>query len=710
MKQLSFVNGRVSVVEVPPPMCGPAGVLIQVSHSLISTGTEMAMTGGGGDSLVRRALTNPDLIRKVWEKVGSVGFQQTAALIRARTQSSLALGYSAAGRIVDVGAAVTRFRVGDRVACAGAGYANHAEFDFVPQNLAAAVPDAVDDESAAFATLGAIALHGVRRLAPTLGEQFVVIGLGLLGQITAQVLRIHGCRVFGVDLMQPRLQLARKLGMEAAIQPGEDLGSAVRSWTGNKGADGVVVCASGGDMSLLNRSFDLCRPKGRVVLVGDVPIRIGRDRIYRKELDFFISCSYGPGRYDGRYEEGGLDYPLGYVRWTEGRNLEEVLRLIGNGSLDVRPLIDGTFRIDDAPSAYARFQEPNRPIAVLIDYGAPAAAPARPTQRAVVVAPRPAASGKVRLGVIGAGAFFKSVHLPNLQKIDAVQLRTLVSRTGLQLKDLALRNQVPTISTDPEDVFTDPDIDAVLISTRHDLHIEYVRRAVAAGKHVFVEKPLGLSSDDCRVAVDEAGKAGVLLTVGFNRRFSPHARRLKESLASTRGPRQIVYRVNAGVLPGDHWLRNPLEGGGRVLGEGVHFFDFITWLADAEPRSVSAVPLGPSGSADVDSINATVTFQNGSIGMLAYAGDGHGGIGKERVEVFGGGASMVLDDFRTLDVRTPTTSHSHSAKTVQKGHLEILDNFCQAVLGKARLEVTGEDGYWATWCAERALYAAGHGR
>lgn len=705
MKQLSVVSGQLTVVDVPPPMCGDNGVLVRVSHSLISTGTEMSMTGGGGDSLIRKALTNPDLVRKVWDKVTTVGVQQTAALIRARTQSSLALGYSAAGEVIDVGSAVRRFKRGDRVACAGAGYANHAEVDFVPENLVANVPDAVTFEEASFATLGAIALQGVRRLSPTLGEQFVVVGLGLIGQIAAQLLRVHGCRVFGADVMRARVDLARRLGMEAGLGEGEDLAAAVRAWTDTRMADGVVICASGGDAALLNRSFDLCRPKGRVVLVGDVPIRIARDKIYRKELDFLISCSYGPGRYDGRYEEGGLDYPIGYVRWTEGRNLSEILRLIGDRRLNVADLIGAAFPIDDAPAAYARLQQPDRPVAVLIDYAIDRRE-VTPLARAVRIAERAPAAGRVRLGVIGAGTFFKGVHLPNLQKNPGFEIRTLVSRTGLQLRDLAERYKIPRIATDPQDVFDDPDIDAVLIATRHDLHAEYTIRAVRAGKHVFVEKPLGLSTEQCEAAIAAAAEKGVLLAVGFNRRFSPHAGKLKKALGTVPGPRTVLYRINAGSLPSDHWLRDPAQGGGRIIGEGVHFFDFARWVVGADPIDVKAAALSSTAGVDPDNISAVVSFKGGSLASIIYTGEGHGSLGKERVEVFAGGAAFVLDDFKSLDVHAAGRTESTHTKAIEKGHYEILENFRAAVAGTAELQVTGLDGYWATWCAARASQSA----
>jgi predicted dehydrogenase/threonine dehydrogenase-like Zn-dependent dehydrogenase len=701
MKQVCLANAQIAVVDVPPPVCGRGGVLVRTSHSLISTGTEISTTGGGGgESLIVKAIRNPHLVRKVIERMGTTGVRQTVDLVRSRVQSSLALGYSAAGEVVEVGGDITEFRPGDRVACAGAGYANHAEYNFVPLNLAVKVPDNVPLSDAAFATLGAIALQGVRRLNPTLGEQIVVVGLGLIGQMTAQLLRLSGCQVFGVDLLPSRVTLAKDLGMDDGMRPGEtDPTAAIQAWTKDRGADGVVICATGGDFALLNRSFDYCRRKGRVVLVGDVPIRIARDKIYKKELDFLISCSYGPGRYDKVYEELGIDYPIGYVRWTEGRNLEEIVRLLGTGSLEVAPLIGHTFPVERAVDAYQSLQSGERPIAVLLDYGLGADA-TPPAARALQLRSASPASGRVRVGVIGAGGFFRAVHLPILAKHEGFEIRSIASRTGLQLRDLAIRHNVPTVTTDANDVLNDRDVDAVLIATRHDLHASLALRALDAGKHVFVEKPMGLTTEQCEQIVDAVRRSGLLLAVGFNRRFSPHAARAK-ALLRNREPKTIIYRVNAGALPPDHWLRDPVEGGGRLTGEGVHFFDFMRWLAGADPVAVHAASAMLHGETDPDNVGAAVTFGDGSLGVLVYVASGHPDLGKERVEMFSGGSSLVLDDFRSLDVHGAAAG-GHKSRVVEKGHKEILDNFYRAIRGEEALGVTAQDGLWATWCAEQA--------
>jgi len=705
MKQVCLVQGQIEVLEVPPPSCRPNGVLVRTSHSLISTGTEMTVTAGGGDSLVRKALANPELVRKVLDKVSTVGLKQTIDLVRARQTSTIPLGYSAAGDVVEVGTAVRRFKVGDRVACAGAGYANHAEVNFVPGNLVARIPCDVSNATAAFTTLGAIALQGVRRLGPVLGEQVVVVGLGLVGQLTVQLLRLSGCRVFGVDLLRARVDLAVRLGAEDGVSPDErDPLPTVMEWTNGIGADGVIVCASAGDVGVLNRSFDLCRRKARVVLVGDVPIRISRDKIYRKELDFMISCSYGPGRYDPAYEEDGLDYPLAYVRWTEGRNLVEILRLFASGALRVDGLVHSCVPVEKAQEAYAALQSAGRPIAVLLEYEGTrehSIAPAPVPELRLKAGSKP---GQIVLGIIGAGVFFKSVHLPNLIRHGGFFIKHVCARTALNMRGLDLGRTPPNIVTDPDVIFRDPEVDGVLIATRHDLHGPLSLAAADAGKHIFVEKPLALTAAECWETLAKVEDAKVLLSVGFNRRFAPLAREARALMAQVREPKTVLYRVNAGPLPADHWLRHPAEGGGRLVGEGVHFFDFVRWIVGAEPVAVQAGALdrGPAAGIDPDNVAVTVSFADGSLGIIVYVSQGSTDLAKERIEIFGGNQAIVIQDFQALEAHGVKRQTSGRSRIVDKGHYEILENFHDALKGIAELGVNARDGYWATWCAEQA--------
>jgi len=602
-----------------------------------------------------------------------------------------------------VGEGVSDIQKGDRVACAGAGYANHAGVNVVPRNLVARIPDGVLFEEAAFGTLGAIALQGVRRAEPGLGDRVAVLGLGLLGQITAQMLKAAGAVVIGVDVRPDRVARAQALGLDAGFTVSErDFAAGVLERTGGQGADAVIVTAAGGDAGLLNKAFEACRRKGRVVLVGDVPIRIQRDKIYKKEIDFLISTSYGPGRYDPSYEEQGHDYPFGYVRWTEGRNLEEVLRQVAAGTLRVKPLIDATHGVEDASAAYLSLASENRPIGILLDYHLD---PAAAAPRAVSYAPiRRAASsakaGAYGLGVVGYGSYFRSMLLPLLKAHPGFSLAAACARSGLTVRSAVENDGFVKGTTDYRELVSDPSVQVVYVATRHDLHYAVARAAVEAGKAVFVEKPMTTTVEDARALAEAVGRSGTLLTVGFNRRFSPHAARLAQLLRPIAGPKALLYRVNAGALPPEHWLLDPIEGGGRLLGEGVHFFDMLRFLAGAEPvRVVSASPRGRAR----DEASVAIEFADGSTGSLVYTGAGASGLGKERLEVFAGGASFVLDDYKSLEVHG-LAKDGLKTRTIEKGQKEQLDNFYKALRGEASLGVTVEDGLQATWCA---LQAAG---
>jgi predicted dehydrogenase/threonine dehydrogenase-like Zn-dependent dehydrogenase len=700
--QVAIAGGEVRVVQVPEPLVRSGAVLVRTSHSLISAGTESASIASGGrpESLVLKAIRNPALVRKVVERVSSHGLRQTADLVRTRVGTEMPTGYSCAGVVAEVGEDIDELRAGDRVACAGAGHANHAAINVVPRNLVVKLPDLVSFEEGAFATVGAIALQGLRRCAPGLGETVAVLGLGLIGQITAQLLRASGAVVIGVDMRADRVARAQALGLAHGFTITErDFGAGVLERTGGRGADAVIVTAAGGDVGLLNRAFDACRKKGRVVLVGDVPIRIHRDKIYKKEIDFLISTSYGPGRYDPTYEEGGQDYPFAYVRWTEGRNLEEVLRLIAQGALQVRPLIDSTFSVEDAPGAYASLASENRPIGVLLDYHLEApAAPAARTYLPRRAPRRPRATG-FGVGVVGYGAYFRSILLPLIRRHAGFRLNSVCSRNGLTVRGAVETDGFARGTTDYRELLAEPSVDVVYVATRHDLHYEIARAAVEAGKAVFVEKPMTMTASEGRDLAESVARRKAVLTVGFNRRFSPHTSRLKELLGVVAAPKTLLYRVNAGALPPEHWLLDPREGGGRLLGEGVHFFDLLAFLAGAEPIRIRSVS-NPERARDEAVVG--LEFADGSVGTLVYAAGGAPGAGKERVEVFAGGASFVLDDFRTLEVHGLDRSGLRT-RTIEKGQAEQLDNFYRALRGEADLGVTAEDGRRATWCAEQAV-------
>ena len=694
MKQVLIRGGEAYVDEVPAPALAPGMVLVRVLNSCISSGTEGARVGGAASkSLMRRALEDPDKIKRALEMALERGIKSTMAAVRGTVSSGSATGYSVAGVVERLGAGVTDLAIGDRVACAGAGLANHAEYVAVPRNLTVRIPAAVDFEEASTVTLGAIAMQGVRRLEPTLGELFVVVGLGLLGQLTVQILQANGCRVIGVDPNRERVDLARSLGMDGSIPVGaEDASERVARMTDGYGADGVVITAASDSDEIISQAFRMCRPKGRVVVVGDVGLNIQRADIYRKELEFRISTSYGPGRYDLKYEEAGLDYPIGYVRWTENRNMQEYLKLIADGKVRVRPLVREVYTIDRATAAFETVGIAAAAPLVLLSYPAAADAVVRGARCGVAVHAKPAHDGKIGIAVIGAGAFTRNVHLPNLQELSGqFDVRAIVNRTGTSAKQVADRFGAAYATTDYQEVMNDPDVDAVVIGTRHHLHAEITLAALHAGKHVLVEKPLAITPAQLSeieayfAAAEEAGRPIPVLMTGYNRRFSPYAERLKPFLIERANPAMLVYRMNAGYLPVDHWVHGA-EGGGRNIGEGCHIYDLFAYLLDAPVVDVQASAISPPGAhyGRSDNFVATLSFEDGSVATLVYTALGHKEIGKERLEVFTDGAVAILDDYKALtfagkDLPPLRTSGS------EKGHGAELEAFGRAIR---------EDGAW----------------
>ena len=706
MKQVLVKSGKVHVEEAPCPVATGGMALVRVSHSLISSGTEAGFVSDGGAAgyLLKKA-RDPLNVEKVKRKLASVGVKGTLDLVRSKLLEFQAPGYSSAGVIVECGPEMRHFRTGDHVACAGVGYASHAEYNLVPQQLLTPIPDGVSCEEAAFVSLGAIAMQGVRQTAPTFGETVVVLGLGLLGQLAVQMLHAAGCHVIGSDPVPEKRALAEQLGAEVVCAP-ETLADAVFEQSGGYGADAVVICAASKGSGVTRQACDLCRQKGRVVVVGAVGLELEREPLYMKELDFRLSCSYGPGRYNPQYEEQGLDYPIGYVRWTEGRNMAEFLRLIAGGKVQVRPLISLERPVEAAAEAYqAVLEGAGGAIAALISYGAP---DAKPSARAFTLPRRAAPAGAVGVAVIGAGAFAQAVHLPNLNQIPGAYLEAVVAQHGSKAKQAAQRFGAAQCATDYREALENERVQAVIIATRHHLHKELALAAVAAGKHVFVEKPLALNVADAEEICAAVEARGVLLTVGFNRRFSVFARRAQRALSGVRGPKTLVYRCNAGALPANHWALDPVEGGGRILGEAVHFYDFCCWLADGAPVSVRAEALGAPGSAAQDDVCAVLRFADGSVATVVYCTTGHAGLGKERIECFAGGQALVIDDFRGISF-AGFKEKSVKPGREDKGQRALLAHFIQAARGEAPLEITAADGLRATRVACQVLDAARQG-
>jgi predicted dehydrogenase/threonine dehydrogenase-like Zn-dependent dehydrogenase len=633
----------------------------------------MSAVRGSGQSLYRRALKQPEKIIRVLQMIRDEGIQRTADTVRGKLDTGFATGYSAAGEVIAVGADVTGFDVGDLVACAGS-TANHAEIIDVPVNLVARVPDGVDVLGASTVTLGAIALQGVRRTAPTLGETVVVVGLGILGQITVQLLRANGCRVIGVDLDPKRLQVALAGGMAHGVDPGtENYVERVQKLTDGFGADAVIITAATSSDQVVSDAMRACRKKGRVVLVGDVGLHLNRADFYKKELDFLISTSYGPGRYDPLYEDAGLDYPLPYVRWTENRNMEEYLRLIADGRIILSNLYDRTYKIDDASEAYEALKGGGAaPLLVLLEYPRRDQARARTTRLAVPAAK----SGAIRVALVGAGNFAAATHLPNLKALkDRFTLHAVVSRTGANAHAVATQYGAAYATTDFAEVLADPDVDLALIATRHYLHGAMTLEALRAGKAVFVEKPTTISEADLQAIARfyEEHPAGPLLMTGYNRRFSPAAQRAKAVLAARTTPLILNYRMNAGYVPMDAWVHGE-EGGGRNIGEACHIYDLFSFFTDARVKDVQAAAIRPAGKqwARNDNFVATVSLSDGSLCTLTYTALGNAAHPKERMDIYADGKVLSLDDYRKLTI-AGGAHDGWESRVTQKGQLQELE-------------------------------------
>ncbi|MEE3228348.1 MAG: bi-domain-containing oxidoreductase, partial [Chloroflexota bacterium] len=595
---------------------------------------------------------------------------------------------------------VNGFVEGDSVACAVAGYAKHAGTISVPSNLAVKVPSNLSFREACFATVGAIALQGVRRADLTLGEKVVVIGTGLIGLLTAQILRANGCAVICIDLSEARLAVAKRLGFENVLLSGTDITTqSVLDLTENSGADAVIVTAATKSSKPVNDAFKMCRERGRVVVVGAVGMELEREEYYRKEIDLRISRSYGPGRYDSDYEYKGLTYPLGYVRWTETRNIGSFLDLLALGNVKVDQLISAEYSIDQAMLAYEEATSDDAEvIGVVLTYPE-----YQQTQNADKTWRLPsvidARDDRVKLMLVGPGHFAKAVHLPNLKVLSKkVVVQAVVGGSGGSARQAAEKIGAPIVSTDISDVILKEDLDAVLISTRHNLHRQQCIAAAEAGKHIFVEKPLGLTVDECIEVLQVVEKAQVLCTIGFNRRFSSLSVSLRDSISNVTGPKQIIYRVNAGRLPQGHWLLDPEIGGGRLIGEGCHFFDFMSWMLNADASSVTAQSTGDSA----DDVSVVVKYNDGSVGTLIYTALGSVEFSKERIEIYAGGGVGVIDDFLSLSLHH-LPGKSRKLRVADKGHLALLDNFLSAILGDKALSVNALDGLKATLCAQAAL-------
>ena len=681
MKQViqSARGGKLSLREVPEPKVRAGHLLVRTRASLISAGTERSSASFARKSLAGKAKARPDLVKKVMAKARRDGLGATLAAVKARLDEPMALGYSAAGEVVEVGAGLEgEFRSGQRVAIAGAGIASHAELNVAPRNLAAVIPLGVADDEACFATLGAVALHAVRNLNPGLGDVVAVVGAGLLGQLALQFLTLSGVRVIALDYMPDRLDLARGCGAEAAFDlNGDGLEETVAALTGGKGCDGVLIAAATESSEPLETAAAIARDRATICLAGVTGTTFPFREFMSKELNVVVSRSYGPGRYDPDYEGRGVKYPEGWVRWTETENLVECLRLMSLEAprrLDVGKLTTHRFDLEDAKAAYSLVTDSVEPhLGVVLTYGGEAAERAKPAFPAA----KAKADGGCVLGVIGAGNFAKSVLLPKLKSLKGVTLHTIVTRRGASAESTRENFGFVHASADEAAVLDNPDINAVLIATRHDSHADLTARALEAGKAVLVEKPLGLSRDQIAKVVAARNGSDAFFQVGFNRRFAPLSIKVRDHLAAASGSKYVLLRVNAGALPADSWLNDGDEGGGRVLGEVCHFVDLARFLVGSAIVSVQADSAKPS-SGGCEDLSVTLRFADGSLATIAYTGLGDGAMGKELIEAYAGGAVITVDNFRSFAVAENGKLTSSRRKGQDKGFAAALEAFAQA--------------------------------
>jgi len=706
MKQLLLRKGRVFAAELPSPQVEPGLVMVMARASCISPGTEAMGIASSAKSLVQRVLEQPDKALKAVRKIKRDGLLTVLGKARDKFEGEYAIGYSAAGVVSEIGEGVTNICLGDRVAVAGAAHAFHASELAVPLNLTVKIPDGVPFDHASTVALGAIAMQGVRRAQVALGETVVVLGCGALGMLTLQMLKAAGCRVIALDLQPARLALAAELGAELTLQPDEqDAVRRILHFTNGHGADIVIVTAATDSNTPLQQAFEMCRCKGRVVLVGVVGREFDREAMYAKELDFVMSTSYGPGRYDEQYERWGVDYPHAYVRWTEKRNMAAYLHLLASGAIRLDRLIGGRFPVDQAEQAYASLSNSGTVLTILeypISVESSSALKAEP-----VIAPRHASGERMGLAIVGAGSFVRSVHIPILRSMaNCYRVSAVVNRSGVSARNAAAAFMGCHAETDMAAVLASDDVDAVMIGTRHNLHAAQAVQAIRAGKAVFLEKPMCLTEDECADLKAALGSASGLFMVGYNRRFSPFAREIRDRLKGRINPAMIHYTMNAGYLPYDHWTQTA-EGGGRFLGEACHVFDLFRFVIGAPVRTISVDTVRPRTESVRSSDNCvtTVTYQDGSVATLLYTAVGNPACQKERMEVFWDERAIAMEDYYSLREYGRTQQHLKS-KRQDKGYRAELEAFHRAWVEGIRFPIPWEElleTWEITWRVSREI-------
>jgi len=693
MKQVlqDLSKGSSLVEEVPRPRCKSGHLLIQTSQSLISAGTERMLVDFGRSSYIEKARQQPEKVKMVLDKIKTDGLMPTIDAVRSKLDQPLPMGYSNVGKVIEVGSGTTGFKIGDRVVSNG----HHAEVVCVPQNLCAKIPEVVSDEDAAFTVVGAIALQGIRLAQPTLGECFVVTGLGLIGLITVQILRANGCRVLGLDFDPSKLELARTFGAETVnLSEGQNPIAAAEVFSRGRGVDGVIITASTKSNEPMQQAATMCRTKGRIVLVGVVGLELQRSDLFAKEISFQVSCSYGPGRYDSSYEDQGHDYPVGYVRWTEQRNFEAILDMLSDKQIDTNDLKTKSFDIEYASKAYDLLMEDTGALGVLLSYEAEEE---KTFERTLIMSDAvPAQLDNPVIGAIGAGNYAGRVLLPAF-KNTGVRLKSIATSQGVTGTHHGKKLGFELNTTDSDGLFSDDEIETVVIASQHNSHASFVIQALEAGKNVFVEKPLALTQQQCDqidAAYRNACERGdnPRLMVGFNRRFAPLMQKLKKQISKSSEPVSVVYTCNAGAIPADTWIQDMETGGGRIIGEACHFVDISRFLTGSPIIDIQAVSMKlAEGVEDChDTATLTITFENGSIASIHYFANGHQTFQKERIEVFQSGKTMVLDNFRRIEGYGLAGFNKKTFKQ-NKGQQECCNAFVDALKeGKAAPVAYGE--------------------
>ena len=715
MKQVvqSYKTGEVTLREVPVPQCGSKRILVRNSHSLISLGTERSTIELGRKSLLGKAASRPDLVRRAWDKAKKEGLLKTWQEAMGRLDTPTPLGYSSAGVVEQCGTAATEFSPGDRVACVGQGFASHAEFVSIPVNLAAQIPKGVTDDEAAFGMLGIIALHGVRSANLTFGSHVVVMGLGLLGLLTIQILRAYGCEVIAIDPALDKVELAKRLGFANVTTNAEDLLQLSNSKTSGYGADAVIITATSKDRSLVDQSIKLCRPKGRIVIVGTADIHPDRNELWLKEIELVVSRAAGPGSLDPIYEIEGVDLPIGDVRWTQKRNLQEFLRLIAEKKVNVLSLITHRFAIEDAEGVYGQFVAGNlvQPIGVLLNYPDTVQIVRTIQLPSVQVIPRKVDT--LQIGVIGAGLFGKALLLPALKSQSDVVLHTLATGSGASVEHTARKFGFTNQSTDTDSIWKNSEIDAVVGLTPHSQHAQLVSSAIKTGKALFLEKPMCVSVEELANLRNTASEASAvpLVFVGHNRRFSPHAVQMQKWLADRQGPLVLQMRINTGFVPVSHWVHSEDEGRSRVVGEMSHFIDFIQCLAKASIVRVSAERISGDNRSVVNNDNIAISFKlnDGSVGSMIYSASGDKAYSREMTEIFFDEKTIISKDFRITEFHKGGRSESFKTSGQEMGYAQELKHFLNCVRGSESPSVSLNDSFETMdviFSIERALATA----